>query len=259
MTSLPGSIASCIKYIWHNDVRLNGIFNTQGKQKSAAKVLDETTEYFWNSMDRITDEDYIPNKQDIINVRYRTTGIVQKRFEINNAKFHIFDVGGQKSERKKWITCFADVKAVVFVVSLACYNELMFEDENRNCMVDSIELFDKTVNISQFNKTPIILFLNKMDLFEAKIKTLPITVCPAFADFNEFKNENVVNNDPNNYDQTTFYIKEKFKAMNKQTQSIFIHVTCAFNDTNIAHVFNAVTQIVLSHNLKKVGITDPNL
>ncbi len=45
-----------------------------------------------------------------------------------------------------------DVKAVVFVVSLACYNELMFEDENKNCMMDSFELFDKTVNVAHFEK-----------------------------------------------------------------------------------------------------------
>eukprot|EP01084_Bolivina_argentea_P116751 207388_1 len=123
-------------------------------------------------------------------------------------------------------------------------------------MVDSIELFNKTVNTNYFEKTPIILFLNKMDLFETKIKNLPIIVCPSFTNFEEFKNEDIVNNDPCSYDQTTFYIKEKFREINKQKRAIFIHITCAMNDSNIKHVFGAVTQIVLSHNLKKVGMTE---
>ena len=106
-------------------------------------------------------------------------------FEIKSTRFHIFDVGGQKSERKKWIKCFDEVKAIVFVVSLACFNEVMFEDETKNCsylyageydtncivcivlgMEDALELFNDTINQKIFAETPIILFLNKKDLFE---------------------------------------------------------------------------------------------
>jgi hypothetical protein len=46
----------------------------------------------------------------------------------------VVDVGGQRSERKKWIHCFDDVKAIVFVVSLAGYNQVLFEDEEMNRM-----------------------------------------------------------------------------------------------------------------------------
>ena len=60
---------------------------------------------------------------------------------------------------------FTDVKAVVFVLSLACYNELMFEDETKNYMEDAIQLFDKTINNEHFLSTPIILFLNKSGCF----------------------------------------------------------------------------------------------
>lgn len=42
--------------------------------------------------------------------------------------FRMFDVGGQRSERRKWIHCFGDVKAVLFVAALSCYDMYLFED-----------------------------------------------------------------------------------------------------------------------------------
>ena len=36
----------------------------------------------------------------------------------------IVDVGGQRNERRKWIHCFDDVKAIIFTVSLAGYNQV---------------------------------------------------------------------------------------------------------------------------------------
>ena len=91
MSTLSPDMAADISYIWHNDKRLNGIFLKHHKRK----ILEETTEYFWNSIDRITARDYLPTKQDILNIRNRTTGIIDKKFVIQTCHFHIFDVGGQ--------------------------------------------------------------------------------------------------------------------------------------------------------------------
>ena len=39
------------------------------------------------------------------------------------------DVGGQKTERKKWIHCFEEVKAVMFIVALSDYDLTLREDD----------------------------------------------------------------------------------------------------------------------------------
>merc|ERR1712013_482986 len=93
---------------------------------------------------------YIYFEDDILNVRCRTTGITSKVFSIQNARLNVFDVGGQKSERKKWLALFADVKAVIFVVALSSYNEVMYEDSRCNYMDDALEIFEETMNHRSF-------------------------------------------------------------------------------------------------------------
>ena len=41
----------------------------------------------------------------------------------------MFDVGGQRSERKKWIHCFENLTAVIFLVALSEYDQVLREDE----------------------------------------------------------------------------------------------------------------------------------
>ena len=44
-------------------------------------------------------------------------------------------------------------------------------------MMESMKLFDSICNNKWFTETSIILFLNKKDLFEEKIKKSPLTIC----------------------------------------------------------------------------------
>lgn len=84
------------------------------------------------------------------------------------------DVGGQRSERKKWIHCFEDVTAIIFMVAISEYDQVLFEDENVNRMGESLTLFQSIVDMQWFQKTSIILFMNKTDIFENKIKISPL-------------------------------------------------------------------------------------
>ena len=82
----------------------------------------------------------------------------------------MFDVGGQRNERKKWIHCFEGVTAVLFVAAISAYDQVLYEDENTNRMVEALNLFSEICNSNWFRDTAMILFLNKRDLFMEKIK-----------------------------------------------------------------------------------------
>lgn len=79
--------------------------------------------------------DYLPDKDDILFSRVRTSGIVTETYEIDGSTFEMYDVGGQRNERKKWIHCFEDVTAIIFVAALSEYDQKLFEDASANRMV----------------------------------------------------------------------------------------------------------------------------
>ena len=43
----------------------------------------------------------------------------------------MFDVGGQRSERKKWIHCFENVTSIIFCVALSEYDQTLLEESNQ--------------------------------------------------------------------------------------------------------------------------------
>jgi guanine nucleotide-binding protein G(i) subunit alpha len=57
----------------------------------------------------------------------RTTGIVQQHFEIKERKYTMFDVGGQRNERRKWIHCFDNVTACIFVTAISEFDQKLYE------------------------------------------------------------------------------------------------------------------------------------
>mmetsp|Transcript_8455 Transcript_8455/g.20783 ORF Transcript_8455/g.20783 Transcript_8455/m.20783 type:complete len:99 (+) Transcript_8455:686-982(+) len=88
----------------------------------------------------------------------------------------MFEVGGQRSERRKWIHCFENVQAVLFVASISAYNQALYEESKTNRLVEALALFEEITNSKWFTKTSIILFLNKRDLYAEKYIKYPITV-----------------------------------------------------------------------------------
>ena len=48
----------------------------------------------------------------------------------------MFDVGGQRSERKKWIHCFESVTSIIFCTALSEYDQVLLEakEQARTCV-----------------------------------------------------------------------------------------------------------------------------
>lgn len=57
---------------------------------------------FFDNISRIGAPSYIPTDQDILRTRVRSTGITEEVFRVKQYTVRVFDVGGQRSERKKW-------------------------------------------------------------------------------------------------------------------------------------------------------------
>uniref|UniRef100_A0A4W6CZI8 Guanine nucleotide-binding protein G(i) subunit alpha-2 n=1 Tax=Lates calcarifer TaxID=8187 RepID=A0A4W6CZI8_LATCA len=222
---LPDDLANVIRRLWGD----GGI---------------QSLRTYYHSCRRIAKADYIPTQQDVLRTRVKTTGIVETHFTFKELHFKMFDVGGQRSERKKWIHCFEGVTAIIFCVALSAYDLVLAEDEEMNRMHESMKLFDSICNNKWFTETSIILFLNKKDLFEEKITRSPLTICfPEYTGANKF-------------DEAASYIQTKFEDLNKKkdTKEIYTHFTCATDTKNVQFVFDAVTDVIIKNNLKDCGL-----
>lgn len=58
----------------------------------------------------------------------------------------MFDVGGQRDERRKWIQCFNDVTAIIFVTACSSYNMVLREDPTKLRLRESLDLFKSIWN-----------------------------------------------------------------------------------------------------------------
>lgn len=86
-------------------------------------------------MDRLSKKDFQPTDQDVLRARSRTTGITETKFDLGTLQYRMFDVGGQRSERKKWIHCFEGVNALLFLVAISGYDQCLAEDKDGVCVL----------------------------------------------------------------------------------------------------------------------------
>jgi len=205
--------------------------------------LTDSAKYFFDKIKEVAADSYLPSQQDVLRSRVRTTGIVENEFEIDGNKFKMFDVGGQRNERKKWIHCFENVTAVLFVAAISEYDQVLYEDENTNRMTEALNLFEEICNSRWFHDTSMILFLNKRDLFGEKIVKVPLTVC-----FPDYDGEST-------YEAGSEFLKTQFESKNHNDDKIvYTHITCATDTDNIAAVFNAVKDIIIRQSLNDAGL-----
>lgn len=130
---------------------------------------------FFSQVRRIGADDYTPSVQDVLRARSKTTGISETRFNMGQLSIQyvgsslsveqtyiffslivrdhkisanlfllsstlnsMFDVGGQRSERKKWIHCFEAVTSIIFCVALSEYDQVLLEESGQVSLPSTI-------------------------------------------------------------------------------------------------------------------------
>ncbi|KAF9047892.1 heterotrimeric G-protein alpha subunit, GPA3-like protein [Panaeolus papilionaceus] len=233
----PTEIAEAIHQIWKDPI----IPKIMDEHSSDFYLMDSAG-YFFNEVLRIGSPGYLPNETDVLRARQKSVGITETRFTMGQLSIHMFDVGGQRSERKKWIHCFESVTSIIFCTALSEYDQVLLEEKSQNRMIESLVLFESVINSRWFLRTSIILFLNKIDVFKSKLPKVPLE-----RHFPEYTGGSDIN-------KAAKYILWKFMQANRARLSVYPHLTQATDTTNIRLVFAAVKETILQNALKDSGI-----
>lgn len=230
-------IAEAIHQLWKDPI----IPKIMDEHSSDFYLMDSAG-YFFGEVLRIGSPGYLPNETDVLRARQKSVGITETRFTMGQLSIHMFDVGGQRSERKKWIHCFESVTSIIFCTALSEYDQVLLEEKTQNRMAESLVLFESVINSRWFLRTSIILFLNKIDVFKNK---LPRVALERY--FPEYTGGPDIN-------KAAKYILWKFMQANRARLSVYPHLTQATDTTNIRLVFAAVKETILQNALKDSGI-----
>ncbi|KAJ7926205.1 G-protein alpha subunit [Mycena leptocephala] len=142
--TLPRDIADSVRGLWRDP----GV--KEAVRRSEQFHLNDSALYYFNSIDRIAAVNYVPTDQDIIRSRVKTTGLTEMTFRVGELTYKMLYLGGQRSERRKWLHCFENVNAVLFCASLSDYDQMLYEDESVNYLQEAFTLFDSICNSRWF-------------------------------------------------------------------------------------------------------------
>lgn len=238
VTTFESPYVEAIKDLWHD----SGIIECYDRRREYQ--LTDSAKYYLTDIDRIKQHDYLPTQQDILRVRVPTTGIIEYPFDLEEIRFRMVDVGGQRSERRKWIHCFENVTSIIFLVALSEYDQILFESDNENRMEESKALFKTIITYPWFQHSSVILFLNKKDLLEEKI--MYSHLMDYFPEYDGPQKDAITARE---------FILRMFVDLNPDTEKIiYSHFTCATDTENIRFVFAAVKDTILQLNLKEYNL-----
>ncbi|XP_054164965.1 guanine nucleotide-binding protein subunit alpha-14-like [Oppia nitens] len=238
VSKLSPEVVKAIRELWL-DFGIQTCYNRKNEYQ-----LSDSAKYYFDSVDRLSSPDYIPTREDILRVRIPTTGINEYTFDLNVVRFRVVDVGGQRSERRKWIHCFESVTSIIFLAALNEYDQTLYECQQncvQNRMEESQKLFQVIITCEYFFKSSVILFLNKKDLFEEKIQYSHLV--DYFPEYDgPVKNAQTAGE----------FILNEYNNLNQfADKEIYSHFTCATDTENIRLVFNAV-----KHTILQIHLTD---
>ncbi|XP_025857299.1 guanine nucleotide-binding protein subunit alpha-14 [Vulpes vulpes] len=238
VVALSGEQVEAIKQLWR-DPGMQECYDRRREYQ-----LSDSAKYYLTDIDRIAMPSFVPTQQDVLRVRVPTTGIIEYPFDLENIIFRMVDVGGQRSERRKWIHCFESVTSIIFLVALSEYDQVLAECDNENRMEESKALFKTIITYPWFLNSSVILFLNKKDLLEEKI--MYSHLISYFPEYTGPKQDVKAARD---------FILKLYQDQNPDKEKvIYSHFTCATDTENIRFVFAAVKDTILQLNLREFNL-----
>lgn len=130
--------------------------------------LHDNACYYARVVHRVLAPDYLPTDKDILSSSTTTTGITMACFPEQRSTvgigYDFYDVGGARSERRKWVQSSANVSTVLFTIDTTSYARALREDEEDTRMQDQLWLFEGIANNRWFSRSTYILVFTKMDL-----------------------------------------------------------------------------------------------
>ncbi|XP_068443746.1 guanine nucleotide-binding protein G(q) subunit alpha-like isoform X2 [Clinocottus analis] len=229
-TLIRDSHVDAIRSLWSDP----GIKECHGLKRKYQ--LSDSADYFLDNIHRIFETFYLPTQQDILRVRVPTRSVVEYSFELENTRFRMVDVGGQRSEWRKWIHCFDMFPFVIFLVAISEYDQVLAESD-KNRLEQSMALFQKIITSRLFDQ--FILFLNKTDLLEEKI--MHSHLVDYFPEYSGPRRDAKAAQE---------FILDKFVQLQEYGKEIlFSHFTCATQTDNMRFAFQAVKDYICITNL----------
>jgi len=235
------SVVSSIEVLAKSEFITN-IFSSRGYYKLQIPCVSE---YYWSNASRFAQHDFIPTTEDIMRSRVKTSGIQTVDFLVERLKFTIIDVGGQRSERRKWLHCFDNVTAIIFLTALDEYDMVLEEDDEISRLSESLSLWSEVTASHYFQPLVWILFLNKSDSLKKKIEQNSLH--KYFDDISE--------EDGKNQDKCVEYFHKQYTEKYNGVNPFYTYTTCALDTKNCRKVFDAIYRSILAEALQNVSLT----
>jgi len=209
-------------------------------------LIPSAADYYFNNAKRFGDPNYQPTLDDFLRCKRKTAGISELTVKHNEYTICLVDVGGQRSERRKWAPVFTgEVNTVIYLAALDSYDMVLDEDGHTNRLKDSLNLFGSVTDMPIFQPPSWILFLNKWDIFEQKIKDSPLNLT-----FPE-----IPDTDARDVEQSYRYIRRLFKARFKGNKKhLYCHHTCALDTGAISKIFFTIRDQLINTDLSDLLI-----
>lgn len=236
-------IGMLISMLWQGDPGMRGTFSLRDK----FELLD-SAEYF---LDRAVDlfmDDYKVTMEDMLRMRLVTTGMKEETFSVKGTykQLVLIDVGGQRSERRKWIRWFSSVDAVLFIAAINDFDQNTEELSESNRFQEAVAVWNEVTSLDTFKDMSFVLFLNKCDLLAEKLNRVNFT-----EHFPEFIGDPV---DVDFKEEVLEFFRGIFEGAKGNDAPFFVHNTTATDTQLIAKVLKDVISSLLQGNITGKGL-----